>query len=201
MMFVCWQMLCTCLEQQRHVLQISLSLLPVSLCAAYAPSVPGGHVSLANLVVCNVKHVPHVSRYLHLPAMYLTASTSAISCHMQSVSFVSIEDEDTLPSNLFSVVLQALILQGDIIRFLVVALLIVFIVLESMHKLVRQHSRPEFIASAVIGAICSALMLAQGIYLLHVLRQVHKLHRRWCVWLSISSCMLRVSPSLENACL
>ena len=89
---------------------------------------------------------------------------------------------------LYSVGMQALIFQGDIIRFLIVALLIVFIVLESMHKLVRQHSRPEFVASAVIGAICSALMFAQGIYLLNVLQQVRKLRKQWCVWLVPSLC-------------
>ena len=76
---------------------------------------------------------------------------------------------------------QAVILQGEVIRFLIVACLVVFIVLESLHKLVRQHSRPEFIASAVIGAICSALLFAQGIYLLHVLHQVRKLHKQWFV--------------------
>ena len=76
---------------------------------------------------------------------------------------------------------QALIFQGDVIRFLTVALLIVFIVLESVHKLVRQHSRADFIASAVIGGICSALLFAQGIYLVHILRQVRKLHKQWYV--------------------
>lgn len=75
--------------------------------------------------------------------------------------------------------LKALIFQGDVIRFLTVALLIVFIVLESVHKLVRQHSRADFIASAVIGGICSALLFAQGIYLVHILRQVRKLHKQW----------------------
>lgn len=84
--------------------------------------------------------------------------------------------------------MQALVLQGDILRFLIVALLVVFVVLESMHKLVRQHSRPEFIASAVIGAICSALLFAQSIYLLYVLRQVRKLQKHWYVCLTSSSC-------------
>lgn len=119
--------------------------------------------------------------------MSYVCSMLGSSTQLIALTSLVLEFKDML-MQLYFVGVQALVLQGDILRFLIVALLIVFVVLESTHKLVRQHSRPEFIASAVIAAICSALLFAQTIYLLHVLQQVRKLQKHWYMCLTGSSC-------------
>ncbi|DBA98706.1 TPA: hypothetical protein ACH3X1_014479 [Trebouxia sp. C0004] len=75
--------------------------------------------------------------------------------------------------------LKALMLRGEVLRFFIVAILIIFIVLESLHIVARQHKQAAMIASACIGGICSAVLTVQCIWLLRLLRQVNQQNKQW----------------------
>lgn len=76
-------------------------------------------------------------------------------------------------------VLQGLVFQGGVLRYLVFAVLVVFVVLEATHHVAEGHKRSVFIASTIIGGLCTALLATQGILLLRTLWQVHKLQKHW----------------------
>ena len=74
---------------------------------------------------------------------------------------------------------QAVVIQGEVFRFFIVALLVIFIVLESVHIFPRQHRQPVLVLSTTLAAICSAILVAQGLWLMYVLQKVRKLDKHW----------------------
>ncbi|KAA6420730.1 MAG: hypothetical protein FRX49_09307 [Trebouxia sp. A1-2] len=75
--------------------------------------------------------------------------------------------------------LKALLFQGNILHFLVFAVLLVFVVLQATHHTAQAHKQAVFVASAVVGGICTGLSAVQAYMLVRALQQIRQLHKRW----------------------